>query len=66
MTRKDYILIADRINAALHNPSHFYASNAPDYDNGVKSVAVALANVLAADNPSFDRAKFLAACGVQS
>jgi hypothetical protein len=66
MTRKDYVLIADTFNRAMGNPEHFYVSNEPQYIRGVKSAAVALANELAADNPRFDRERFLRAAGVQS
>lgn len=57
MTKKDYVLIAAAIKAA---------SNAPGYPQRNAFVAFALADALQRDNPRFDRAKFLAACGVQS
>jgi hypothetical protein len=35
-------------------------------DSAIRLVAIDIAATLAADNPSFDRARFLKACGVQS
>lgn len=54
MTRKDYVAIAEAI--AL------YGSDTED----VRAVAHAIASVMAADNPNFDRARFLDACGVRA
>ena len=59
MTRKDYVLIADTIKTARK----------VELTNGTVLVSVAhLANTLATeleiDNPRFDRARFLDACGV--
>ena len=62
MTRKDYILISDTLRAQI----------APIQGTNKVRDAIhndycrAIAGALAADNPAFDRAKFLAACGVQS
>lgn len=60
MTRKDYIAIA----AALVRASA--ASETDNQRRGVQRSALCIADVMAADNPRFDRAKFLAACGVRS
>jgi hypothetical protein len=59
MTRKDYVMIADTIKTARK----------VELTNGTILVSVAhLANTLATeleiDNPRFDRARFLVACGV--
>jgi hypothetical protein len=59
MTRKDYVMIADTIKTARK----------VELTNGTVLVSVAhLANTLATeleiDNPRFDRARFLDACGV--
>ena len=61
MTRKDYVMIAEVIaklrvqqrdaGAFANNPS-------------LKDVAEELAHALQEDNPRFDRARFLDACGV--
>ena len=59
MTRKDYVLIAETL-ANLMN----------DFNNGgedsvsLSLVAQELADALQGDNPRFDRARFLDACGV--
>ena len=58
MTRKDYILIAAALNSVRpHNH---------DFSDVVKcdAHAHAVAEALAQDNPRFDRARFLTACGV--
>jgi len=56
MTKKDFELIAAAL--ARCKPS---ALNTAWYN-----VVYALADALATTNPRFDRARFLAACGVQS
>lgn len=58
MTRKDYILIAAAIASM---PTH-----APALRTARESAARVLADALAADNPRFDRGRFLKAAGVQS
>lgn len=52
MTKKDYIAVAAVMNSAM-------IGNADP-----ERVARKLAEVFALDNPRFDRARFLAACGV--
>lgn len=66
MTRKDYELIAAAINEAAEtvrreNNSGFIHT----LGSAMDLTAVQIAKALAADNPRFDRAKFLQACGVQ-
>jgi len=65
MTRKDYELIAAAI-AGQHSeiPSDEPKVWESAYKCGVTDAARALADALAEDNPRFDRARFLAACGV--
>lgn len=59
MTRKDYVMLARVI-----------ASHRAAYDEGetqligADSLVERIADALAADNPRFDRARFLKACGV--
>lgn len=61
MTRKDYVAIA----AAIHNRALAFDVGAHiDGEAAVYMVARDLADVLANDNPRFDRARFLKACGV--
>lgn len=61
MTRKDYKLIAEVLNRATKNWEEF--------EEEIPSVVIAgisamLATQLAQENPRFDRARFLEACGV--
>lgn len=67
MTRKDYVAIAAAIMAArrdikLKEPHESHA----DMWDGASLAAEHIAEVMAADNPRFDRARFLKAAGVQS
>lgn len=57
MTRKDYYALADAIATTRID----YEYN-PDALSGVSYVTRKIADVLAADNPRFDRARFFAAC----
>jgi hypothetical protein len=54
MTRKDYVIIADAIATSWHHSADSKAD-----------IARNLADALQADNPRFDRARFLDACGVK-
>lgn len=63
MTRKDFILLAEalklaRVRGDYAHDTHMLA--------GVDRAAEKVADALAAENPRFDRARFLKACGVQS
>lgn len=63
MTRKHYEMLAAALKSARVPEcyDHDTHSNA-----GADRAAVAVAEVLAADNPRFDRERFLRAAGVQS
>ncbi len=63
MTRKDYVAIAAALKQA-HSYSDTQASQ--DFNCGLKTAANRIADHFAADNARFDRARFLAAAGVQS
>jgi hypothetical protein len=63
MTRKDYVLIAAALKAA-RDEIPVGGAGAEYLANSV--AARHIANALASDNARFDRARFLAACGVQS
>ena len=63
MTRKDYVIIAKALK------TQFELSHENNEDDGlcaVINVANDLATALEADNPRFDRERFLEACGVKS
>ena len=68
MTRKDYEAIAQALNHARLVGAPTDCANQDQYMRGADDQAYeyfsAIARVLSADNPRFDRAKFLAACGV--
>jgi hypothetical protein len=65
MTPKDYELIAAAIRAARYHANTGAPGLMPiaDVDINMDYASAALANRLAADNPRFDRARFLKACG---
>lgn len=58
MTRKDYILISDALRTVRQ------ANSTTAHGLAIDDAALHLATRLANDNPRFDRARFLAACGV--
>lgn len=58
MSRKDYVAIATAIKRArLANTTRGHAA-------GIDDAAILIAAELQADNPRFDRSRFLNACGV--
>ena len=62
MTKKDYVLIAANIADVMD-----WAHDADtDAITAIEAVAERVATALKADNPRFDRARFLAACGVNN
>ena len=60
MTKKDYVKFAEMLNTAL------ILSIPTNADSTVKSIIYNTAFIFAADNPNFDRDRFLKACGVES
>lgn len=67
MTRRDYVAIA----AAIMNARAAIAGKEPqdaqgDLQDGVSYAVDYLMVALGSENPRFDRARFLKACGVQS
>lgn len=63
MTRKDYIALAGAIKAA-RLPATVEGVYPAPFNDGISSAAEQIADTLAQDNPRFDRARFLKACGV--
>jgi hypothetical protein len=61
MTRKDYKLIAEVLKSGMEN----WAGWNEKPEEVLSGTARSLATKLAQDNPRFDRAKFLEACGVK-
>jgi hypothetical protein len=62
MTRKDYQLIAGIINNANYTARKFKDTSG---EGMLEHIANELSDELAKDNPRFDRARFLTACGVK-
>jgi hypothetical protein len=61
MTRKDYVLIAQVIKTQIDMSDKFQEELSKV---GAQNIAYDLAWKLGEDNPRFDRARFLEACGV--
>jgi hypothetical protein len=61
MTKKDYIAIARALNVQLVG---WTIAESPDAAKIVAGIADEISDLFAADNPRFDRARFLQACGV--
>lgn len=64
MTRKDYIKIAEALKRAR---KVFYSNDAGErkaMEYGTTECVLNIAEVLQADNPNFNRSKFLVACGI--
>lgn len=65
MTKKDYVAIA----RVISDGQFINCPTAAEYQINLATrskIGRQLADVCASDNPRFDRARFLAACGVQS
>lgn len=60
MSRKDYEAIAAALKDEALSLSHVDGAS-----TCVPAIAARLATVFADDNPRFDRARFLAACGIE-
>lgn len=62
MTRKDYVAIA-RILASIRMPEseHQFTRG---HEGARETIALDFAEHCATDNPRFDRARFLKACGI--
>lgn len=60
MTRKDYVAFAQLITEASDAEN-----NSQEAEAAVRTLARRIADVFAADNSRFDRARFLKACGLE-
>ena len=58
MTRKDYVKFAEMLKAQQHTPGKDRLQ--------ISRIIHATVDIFAADNPNFDRDRFLTACGVES
>jgi hypothetical protein len=61
MTRKDYVIIAESIKASRDNWEGFNS----EAQEAIDGLTRKMASALWLDNPRFDRARFLEACGVK-
>jgi hypothetical protein len=68
MTMKDFQKIADVLNDSIEDMSPPVIPGSSEFRGGqaymLASVARSMADMLQKDNPRFDRAKFLTACGL--
>ena len=62
MTKKDYVAIAKVISWHV---ADYATDDLQDTDHGLGPLIDSLAALFAADNPRFDRARFLTACGIK-
>lgn len=65
MTKKDYIAIAGKIRNCFNIPNTAKGEYARGARHGIIAVAESIADALAKDNPLFNRARFLTACGLE-
>ena len=63
MTRKDYVAFAKALD---YQRQVAVAGSGENDEQTVINCAVAIAHVCMVDNPKFDKARFLKACGAQS
>ena len=67
MTKKDYVALAIALKAARINHEVKPGSSSElSRLRGTEQAALEIADTLASENPRFNRARFLAACGVPS
>jgi hypothetical protein len=66
MTRKDYEKFAEMIRYNKANPGIVNADAENGYQIALMDMAQHMADIFRADNPRFDRGRFLKACGIES
>lgn len=64
MSTKNYIVIAATIKAEFATANTFATPYRDGARDGVSNLAYSLADYFKQDNPNFDRAKFIVACGL--
>ena len=62
MTKKDYVKFAEMLKDVRSNAHHEQSTT----DVIINTIAFDICYILAADNPNFDRSRFLSACEVES
>lgn len=65
MTKKDYEKIAGVLRLAIDCPVNENDMFEVGMLADAKGIAIVMAAMLAQDNPRFDRARFLKACGIE-
>lgn len=60
MTKKHYIAISAELQAALN------LAEGEEARKSVARIAEGLANIFSVENPRFEKARFLRACGIKS
>ena len=63
MTRKDYVLIAEALNQSRLNMETLFPDEVRKYGYGSFNAAELIGYALCRDNPRFDMARFMQACG---
>ena len=66
MTRKDYIRFAATFKELIIRSQAMPRDSALCARISIRANAETMCNIFGNDNPNFDRAKFLKACGVES
>ena len=64
MSKKHYVAIAREFHTQRNGAALESAAYQRGFSNAQYSLASALATVFASENPNFDRARFLKACGL--
>lgn len=65
MTRKDFALIASRLNAMYPTQRSDEPSSDAHYRDGYNTAVNQIAGACSASNPNFDMDRFKTACGVE-
>ena len=65
MTKKDYCKFAEMVKYNLGNAGMADGLHAAAHAVGVADVARGMCDIFKADNPRFDRERFLKACGIE-